>query len=101
MYFLNFGVKGLKVQQSDLWRGSALFYGYGQLWAEVNYRVWNNALLHRTFGAGKYDLVLRLVKLVFAIHTQKFTFFLPCGHLDFELAVTAQNDEFKADNVKT
>ena len=23
-------------------------------------------------------------------------FFLPCGHLSFDLAVTAQNDEFKA-----
>ena len=34
-----------------------------------------------------------------AIHahmTPRNCAFLPCGHLDFESAVTAQNDEFKA-----
>ena len=29
-------------------------------------------------------------------HRRNALFFWPCGHLDFESAVTAQNDEFKA-----
>ena len=29
-------------------------------------------------------------------HTARKYAFLPCGHLDFESAATAQNDEFKA-----
>ena len=31
-----------------------------------------------------------------AVQTRSLHAFLQCGHLDFESAVTAQNDEFKA-----
>ena len=41
------------------------------------------------------------MKLVFPVQSRHHgnTFVLPCGHLDFELAVTAQNDEFKGDSI--
>ena len=41
------------------------------------------------------------VKLVFPVQSRHHgnTLFLPCGHLDFELAVIAQNDEFKGDSI--
>ena len=41
--------------------------------------------------------VIRRHGLLVQMHSTPWKYvFLPCGHLDFESAVTAQNDEFRA-----